>query len=648
MAMESPADLRADDQAKGGDLAPREPVMISVAAAEEEAGVTSCAAVPALHSVFKEVLEDPHSPIPTADELETFGLFDVSESERRLAEYRLLHPSPLPSPATSPVVANVRSRGGPLRQSSDPQNRYSLSALQLPPYWPTTSPLSSPSDSPRLNPFAFVRKPGARPRLSLRTKSATEVPSLRASRSPSTLGSGKDDDSSCHPAAKGLDRDATLKADKRSSVRKLRKAPPPRISVRTDETALLRPVVSQDRRSSLTVDTALHDSHIRSRRTSCTSNASSSYPHSPLSYEPEDLHVSLSSRDAAERRDATVAKSDFLNRREGTSSSVESLHYQADNERNRSSPRAARSTRSSFGFASSPTSSIPSPNRWVKPWGFDRIRRGGHSMPSSPTVATGSAATAVSVDKNDRQTFEVLSRPALCTDSRRSLSADVVPTNLRARVLEDALPLDSSDAQAGPSANEESNAQPEPLESLVSTKRSAACTSRTSLARGISYDSMRTPSGCTTPAVVSTASSGTIRRPDTAGGASAADLARSTKLSALLLASTLGADSGDSDGKATDCSPHEDDVLDSSRANSAAGSSGLSSSSSHSRSRDSLSYCSGDETPASSAVETDDVFVRGSNDEDDGSDEFDIGKAPILLGVGETPLHATPTVPRLV
>ena len=81
-------------------------------------------------------------------------------------------------------------------------------------------------------------------------------------------------------------------------------------------------------------------------------------------------------------------------------------------------------------------------------------------------------------------------------------------------------------------------------------------------------------------------------------------------------------------------------MLDSSRTNSATGS-WASSSSPRSRSRDSLSYCSGDETLASFAVENDGVLVRGSNDdEEDEEAAFDDGRATRVT------LVATPTVSR--
>ncbi|GAA5973430.1 hypothetical protein JCM8115_001742 [Rhodotorula mucilaginosa] len=651
--MASPT-TRSDQELRDGAAAagPLDPVIISVAASSDRSEASENGiAPPVACSVFKEVLEDPTSPIPTLDELETFGLFDLSESERLLAEYRLVHPHPLRLPDTL-AAAQARPREAPLRQSNDPQNRYSLASLQLPPYWPTSSALSSPSDASRLNPFAFVRKPSARPRLSERTKSGTDVPtSSPATRPVSAYDMVNGGVLYPYPGEKGLERDATLKADKRPPARKLRKAPPPRITVRTDETALLRPVSSKDTGSTLSVDSASRDSNSRSRRTSWTSNASSSYPHSPVTYETDEMHPSpmsdaqVTSRQALGRNSASVAEHEFVvKRREATSSSAESLHYQADNERNRSSPRVARSTRASFGFASSPTSSIPSPSRWVKPWGFDRMRRGGNSTPSSPTVGNSPASGPT---KPDSQTFEVLSRPSRRPSLDRSSSTGIVPAD-------SCPPAPPSNPQLGAAATSDRHAeagdagdgQPGPLpDELDSMRRLAERPSRKSLARGISFDSVRTPSGSTTPAMISTASSGTIRQLD-AGAVVGEHPVRSAKLSELLRASVNVQDPfGDEERRRVEpgaTSPIEDDVLDSSRANSTTDS-WASSSSSRSRSRDSLSYCSGDETPASSAVENDDEPVRESNDDD----AFDVGKAPIPLGATGVTLVATPTVFRL-
>ncbi|GAA5874807.1 hypothetical protein JCM3774_003446 [Rhodotorula dairenensis] len=652
--MESTAAGAAQDRRDVVVVAPLELVTTSTASDKGEV------VAPAACSVFKEVLEDPSSPIPTMNELETFGLFDLSESERLLAEYRLAHPSPIPSPAPQEAISRTRTRERPLRQSSDPQNRYSLTALQLPPYWPTSSPLASPSDSPRLNPFAFVRKSGARPRLSQRTKSATEAPSSATVYDFPDSG----DYAYAYPAQRGLARDATLKVDKRSAVRKLRKAPPPKITVRTDETSLLRPIEPQDSRSSLSAESAARDSISRSRRMSWASNASSSYPHSPITYDIEDVHVPRTSaslpgpRKECGRSSTSVAAAehDFAKRREATSSSAESLPYHADNERNRSSPRIARSTRSSFGFASasasSPTSSIPSPSRWVKPWGFDRMRRGGNSSPSSPIAAHPPGAMQ---GGTDLPTFEVLSRPSRqpSPERRSSLAMSRTDSRLKGPVAEErSAKGDESRARMG--NTEPLTSMPE-LDSPRTIPEQQPC--RRALARGISFDSVVTSSGCTTPAVLSTASSGTIRRPGTAGGVES-DVTRSKEISELLLATALtpaAVDVGDHLGPDATFPPRGaeegEEVLGlSSRAQSAAGSSWTSSSSS--RSRDSLSCCSGDETPASSAVETDDAIVRETDDAHHGRDEaesvaHEIGKAAIILGANGAALIATPTVPRL-
>lgn len=591
-----------------------------------------------------------------------FGLFDLSESERLLAEYRLAHPSRGPSPAPHTAMSSARARERPLRQSSDPQNRYSLASLQLPPYWPTSSPLASPSDSPRLNPFAFVRKPSARPRLSHRTKSATEVPSAV---SAYDLANG--DCSYAYPVQKGLARDATLKVDKRSAVRKLRKAPPPKITVRTDETSLLRPIEFQASRSSLSVssNSAARDSIGRSRRTSWTSNASSSYLHSPITYDNDDLYVSLTSEPLADLRHGRSSTSvptdrDYVQRREATSSSAESLPYHADSERNRSSPRTARSTRSSFGFtSSSPTSSIPSPSRWVKPWGFDRMRRGGNSSPSSPipvAAPTAGSGTNTKEGPPNLPTFEVLSRPSRQTspDRRSSTAAsqsDSRPASVR---VCDAVSAAVEESRVGAGLAGSSELAAGTPELLDSPRTVPQHPYRRGLTRGISFDSVVTSSGCTTPAILSTASSGTIRRAGTAGGSGVdSDPARSQEISELLSATVLTPDIPGGDRfESGSASPNgEDEALgSSSQAHSTAGSWASSGSS-----RDSLSCCSGDETPASSAVETDDALVRGTDDDDDHrhhqddaeSVAFEIGKTAIIFGTGGAALIATPTAPRL-
>lgn len=555
---------------------------------------------------------------------QTHGLFDLSKSERLLAEYRLLHPSPLSSPVVAQRVrAEADERDRPKRQSSDPQGRYSLSVLQLPPYWPTTSPLTSPSDSPRLNPFAFGRKSMVRPRPN-HTKSASEIPLASGAASPleDLTNDRESATSALYTVSQSLARGETLKAEKRG-VRKLRKAPPPRISVRTDDSTLLRPEAALPDYRSTRSGYSGTDGSEKERRMSWHSAASSSrQSRSPLTYEPEDLQTlsmpqspSHGADMASQRRPLSIALN--YKRREATSTSADSAYY-ADSERHR-----ACSTRSSFGVASSPTSSVSSPSRWSRPWGFDRLKRAGSSTPASPVVGPGGDGDAHDPLSADLVRFQVLSRPS----PRLSMSNDC-PASAGGHVAGDArgdrttpddvllLALDS------PSLKHESHFP------RIDSPRPGAGTQRRTLARGISYDSMHTPSGCHTPAVVSTASSGTIRAPDLTGmggfaggdeGEGASNRAKLPEgLSALMLSdrSADGASANDDHPGASEYSqPQRADSRKRATPPSFGGSSS-SSQRSRSRSRDSMSGLSGDETPASSAVEGDDGYGLASQDED--------------------------------
>merc|ERR1719262_1554708 len=93
------------------------PTATAVEAHVEEAGSTADVPLPPPPrpkvarsvTVFRELLDDLSEPIPTYEELERFGLFDLADSARRLAEYRLKHPVPTPVTSFAPTTSSALS-----------------------------------------------------------------------------------------------------------------------------------------------------------------------------------------------------------------------------------------------------------------------------------------------------------------------------------------------------------------------------------------------------------------------------------------------------------------------------------------------------------------------------------------------------------
>ncbi|GAA6063663.1 hypothetical protein JCM10212_001662 [Sporobolomyces blumeae] len=214
--------------------------------------------------VFKEMLEGDDSAEPSFDQLERFGLFDVSICPDQLAEYRAKHPLPPEALATSPTLSDD------FEPRPMPQHRHSIAIS------PSTlaSSLNSCSNSPpfsspdlgfassSLSPFSFVRRRSQRQRPGQqRTKSSNDVV-LPSSAIPVPSAIPEDDlqrvegkrfsTTSTHTlpidgsrsgsGEANLERDATIKEKRRP--RKLKRNGPPKpilAVIRTDDDYLLRP-----------------------------------------------------------------------------------------------------------------------------------------------------------------------------------------------------------------------------------------------------------------------------------------------------------------------------------------------------------------------------------------------------------------------
>ncbi|GAA6038402.1 hypothetical protein JCM8097_007631 [Rhodosporidiobolus ruineniae] len=571
--------------------------------AQERSELRSPSASEGKPTFFREMLDDLDEPIPSTEQLERFGLFDVSASNRLLAEYRSAHPSPVSpthfsSGASSPVV----SPPSPdlVRRPAEPQQRHSLAVLPSQARYDdssTPSP-SSPVSSPRLNPFAFVRKATIRPRPSQRAKSTGDVvappppmPTPALGEVQSFFSESLGPEASTSRGSLSLSRNDTVKENR--APRKLRKNAPPKITVRTDDDYLLRPFSSPVSAPPTEIPSSSSSPRPAPIRRPSGRSHSSSLATSPVSYSfsdaPPHPPSPTSGFPASVRREGALPPIEAKKRGSSTTSSMDD--YLADSERAaRLSPRASRG-RFSVAVPGSPTGSSSSGGVWGK------LRLGGKKSSSRPSsiASVDSGSTWDLVDgsgiPDSARSFEVMGRPA----SRPAVERSVSDFSIRST----ASSLSGVEAAAlpvSPSSPNLSRILEHPRES---DKRSSV---------GSTSSSFRTPaSGASTPAGVSAASSMTMM-PTVTGEESG--LTRSNPSSNLHLASYPSHSSLRSHPPSP-LAPLSPSHLQPTAivANPAATSAlSLASTSYHSsrssaasHSRDSLFYSGGEDTPASSA-----------------------------------------------
>ncbi|GAA5918225.1 hypothetical protein JCM6882_003017 [Rhodosporidiobolus microsporus] len=635
------------------------------------------AATPTTPTFFREMLEDLDDPIPTVQQLENFGLFDQSKSDRLLAEYRSTHPSPV-SPShfapPSPLIVEPASRAP--RRPSEPQHRHSLAVLPLETKYDASTPPSplSPSASPRLNPFAFVRKATIRPRPSQRAKSASDVQSHPPQPTPaladvqpffsSAKGAGAAVEEVSSPRGSfSLSRNETVKENR--APRKLRKAAAPKITVRTDDDFLLRPfaVPATEVEGQTSPPSSPNNNRPPApiRLPSWRSSASSSnLATSPTSYsfsaaspsaeprQPRRPSSPVGAFSASIRREGALPPVEARKRGSTNTTTSSTDDYLADNERAaRFSPRASRGRFGSGSTPASPTASSSGGGVWGKlRLGASKKGSGGSgsSRPSS-IASVDSASTWEVVDGADflpppQRTFEVLGRP------ERSLSSSSLSGG-----GEDQQQQQHEDGAGGPLSSPNLSRileQPEFGTPCKGTKRSsiASSSSASRPSTSASLDSFAIASGATTPNGhgqghgISASSSMTATRPgmprsrpssnlnlNTLSTAASFSSLRSHPPSPLAPLSSPPLSLGDK---------HSPPLSTAAAADPSASSTSLLSgswpSSRSSRSRDSLFFSAdGDEgegdvygdrdgdgdveTPASSAVEGDDSAVEGEEEE---------------------------------
>ncbi|BGP18546.1 hypothetical protein JCM10213v2_006612 [Rhodosporidiobolus nylandii] len=564
------------------------------------------------------MLEDLDDPIPSTEQLERFGLFDLRESNRLLAEYRSMHPSPgsLSEFSSTPSSPNIE-----VRPPGEPQQRHSFAALPPQAQLLASTPSPTSPSSPRLNPFAFVRNKTlrpSRPRPSQqRARSTGDVrevpppptPALGETQSFFADAPGNSDRAADARPSTALSRHETIKQNK--APRKLRKAVQPKITIRTDDDYLLRPNAGHSllpSRSSIDEPAASRPASLR--QPSWQSTVSSPLATSPTSY---DSSVSprpsppVSAFPAGIRREVLPPVESAKKRGSATSSGDD---YLADNERTRASPRASRG-RFSIGGPGSPTSA-------AGVWGKLKLgKRSGSRPPSVASIETRSTWEVDDEGATSEQTFEVLGRPSR-PGVERSMSETLIDTTPVKSTSADQVDLPLSASSPNLSRIVE---QPEAL-----SKRSSTVSTSSRL-RTSSIDSLPLASGATTPAAISAASSMTIREAfDPSSG-----MPRSRPNSNLHLASSASYSSLRSHPP----SPLSPLITSQPRRPSpplgrSASTASLSSSwrsSPSSQSRDSLLY-SGDDTLASSA-EMDDTGA--SSAPDDEAEEAGLGAKALPL-----------------
>ncbi|GAA5969429.1 hypothetical protein JCM11641_008114 [Rhodosporidiobolus odoratus] len=578
----------------------------------ERIGDETASAGAATPTVFKEMLGDPEDPIPTLAQLENFGLFDLSKSQRLLAEYRSAHPSPV-SPAgsgsfpNSPVSESVPE---PLRRPSEPQHRHSLAALPPQAQIVISSPSPTSPSSPRPNPFALIRKATLRPRPSQPAKSIGDV---QAAPPPPTSSLGDVQPFFTSAAAQetatprpstALSRNETIKENR--APRKLRKAVPPKISVKTDDDFLLRPSYTLSPSSSGQIEELAPSRPAPLRQSSWRSSASSSMAISPVSYAFSSTSSPrppspINAFPVGISREKPLPPVDVKMRGSTTSSGDD---YLADNERARFSPRSSKG-RFSISSPTSPTGS--SSTIWAKLKLGKRSGSRPSSIASSGTSSTWELVEGAAAAEGQRG-FEVLGRHSSRPTVERSMSEAVIETPPQpTRSLADLSEITASASSPNLSRILERPEASSKRSSIMFRPRPSA-----------SSDSLRPASGTTTPAAGSAASSMTIRDP-AAGGLPRSPPASNLHLAGLAPSSHLRSPPISPLSPITMSHAQSSPPVHADPSSSSVSLTTSWQSSPSSQSCDSL-FHSGDETPASSA-DMDDTGASSAQEEEEEEEE---------------------------
>ncbi|GAA5897200.1 uncharacterized protein JCM6883_006614 [Sporobolomyces salmoneus] len=401
--------------------------------------------------VFKEMLSEEENPIPTYDQLERFGLFDVSICSESLAEYRAKYP--LPQEISQDDDSEEGEENLPLRPS--PKHRHSIAITSLSPPSAYSPPLASPGlvVPNKLSPFTLARRTSRKARPGQpRTKSTNDVLTREAAVPP--LLSPESDTSdrrssivSLTPSTTteetplasraNLDRDSTIKDKRHGPSRKLRKNPATRPQlpvIRTDDDYLLRPSAEFRSRSPSPARSAHRSSPSATTRkqgwrtslsnlVSPASSPTTSFqmPHElslppPSSSQQPRSPSPIDSFPSTIRRESALPPVDRTNRPRNDSLSDS---YFGDSENHRLPTPAIASTgsngkrdrtRSSSNHIPSPSSPVSTGNLWARAMKLGRKAAG--SKASSVASSSASTTSWDMVDggegASERGTFEVL------------------------------------------------------------------------------------------------------------------------------------------------------------------------------------------------------------------------------------------------
>ncbi|GAA5952143.1 hypothetical protein JCM3765_005208 [Sporobolomyces pararoseus] len=400
--------------------------------------------------VFKEMLSDEDTAVPTYDQLERYGLFDVTICSDSLAQYRAKYPLPEEF-RSKDEVENLPPR-------PSPQHRHSIAITSLAPPSAHSPPLASPTlvaASNRLSPFALARRASRknRPPPQPRTKSTNDVlkeaavppllspdsetPSMSDRRSSIVSLAPTSTEETPLAARASLDRDSTIKEKRTTGAgagpRKLRKNPasrPPLPVIRTDDDFLLRPSSQFRSRSPSPIrssDQPASSSPTTSRKQGWRSSLSNfvspvaspttsfQMPHE-LSIPPQPRSPSpIDSFPSTIRRESSLPPVDRSNTNRPRTDSLSDSYF-GDSENHRlphstssSSSQTRRDrTRTQSAQIPSPSSPVSTGNLWAR--ALKLGRKGAGSRASS--VASSSASTTswdmVEGEASERGTFEVL------------------------------------------------------------------------------------------------------------------------------------------------------------------------------------------------------------------------------------------------
>ncbi|GAA5938887.1 uncharacterized protein JCM15063_004899 [Sporobolomyces koalae] len=382
--------------------------------------------------IFREMLAEDDAPTPSYDQLERYGLFDVTIRPDLLAEYRLKYPLQSGTSVSVPCPEDDEDSSPP-RPSPLHRHSIAIAPSSLPGPSAHTPPLASPGLVPeptKRSPFSLARRPSrderpAHPRTKSTNDVLREVPvppllSPEQDSAPSdrrsSYGSIRPGDETPLSSQVSLDRDTTIK-EKRTSAgpRKLRRSAahkPALPVIRTDDEFLLRPSSEYFSRSPTP-----SSSPVSSRKSGWRTTLALSFS-SPVS-SPTSFEMPHDCPPRRARSPSPIGTFPTEVRREKVLPPVErqrkdslSDSYFGDSENNRPKRDRTRSHTATSSAIPSPSSPVSTGNLWAR--ALKLGKKGAGSRASS--VASSSAST-MSWDllegeqTEHRGTFEVLRKP---------------------------------------------------------------------------------------------------------------------------------------------------------------------------------------------------------------------------------------------